>query len=54
MCVYTGNRLFGRTVQKKKEWVFQSETGIVMKVLYLDIGRCLNIMHDGCHFLIRR
>jgi len=29
-------------VRKKNEWVFRSETGIVMKVLYLDTGCCLN------------
>lgn len=42
VCVCTGNWLFGRTVRKENEWVFHSETGIVMKVLYLDIGYCLN------------
>ena len=42
VCVCTGNCLSTRTVQKKNEWVFQSETGIVVKVLYLDIGCCLN------------
>ena len=42
VCVCTGNWLFGRTVWKKNESVFQSETGSVMKVLYLDIGYCLN------------
>ena len=43
VCVYIYWQLvvWKDSLEKKNEWVFQSETGIVMKVVYLDIGCCL-------------